>query len=100
MRWWSSLLIYGVAGQFAAPEGKISLLADSEAQQWFVDDWGNPSRGVNASFVHWVPPKKQRRGRIAIIQTGMYDTWNWKPTIDTIVRPHVADVSRFPLLVT
>ena len=85
-------LILGLhaAGNFAIPEGTFSPLVDDGAARWFVDDWGNREGGANVSFVHH--PLSTKRGRIAIIQTGMYDAWNWKPTLDVIVRPHVADV--------
>ena len=83
--------IYGMAAaEFSQAEGLVSTLTDDEAAKWFVDDWGNNEQGLNVSFVR---PLAIKKGRIAIIQTGMYDAWNWRPTLDAIVRPHVADVS-------
>lgn len=68
----------------------LETRGQSEAEDWFADDWGNQLGQKNVSFMH-AGHFRHHTKRLAIVQSGVYDTWNWAPTIETIVKAHVAD---------
>ena len=63
-------------------------IEENKAASWYADEWGNTPTMLNVSFTH---RHFKARPRIAIVQTGMYNSWFWKPTIDMVVKPAVAD---------
>ena len=73
-------------------EGQVKALreeANPEAARWYADAWGNPAGGVNVSHQAGEAKAPRKRKRLAIIQSGVYNTWFWKPTLDMVVRPAV-----------
>jgi hypothetical protein len=75
-------------------EGVLTTRSDSEAiaeeaREFHADEWGNQPSRSNVSFEE--RQRRPRRRRLAIVQTGVYGAWLWQPTIETIVRPSVAD---------
>jgi hypothetical protein len=78
---------------FGDNEGRVLDISSEGAHQWFADDSGNIQGATNVSWRPWPRSSEptSSRGRIAIIQSGAYNTWQWQPTVEAVIRPAIAD---------